>query len=49
MGVCLSVSVVVHMRIHDSIFYNLCIPEDWKSSVILSIYRGKGDPVECGS
>jgi len=26
-----------------------CIPEDWKSSVILPIYKGKGDPVECVS
>jgi len=26
-----------------------CIPDDRKSSVILPIYRGKGDPVECGS
>ena len=26
-----------------------CIPEDWKSSVILSIYKEKGDPMECGS
>jgi len=26
-----------------------CIPEDWKSSVILSIYKGKGHPMECGS
>jgi len=26
-----------------------CIPEDWKSSVILPIYKGKGDPIECGS
>ena len=25
------------------------IPEDWKSSVILPIYKGKGDPTECGS
>ena len=24
-----------------------CIPEDWKSSVC--IYKGKGDPMECGS
>ena len=23
-----------------------CIPEDWKSSVILPIYKGKGDPME---
>jgi len=26
-----------------------CIPEDWKSSVVLPIYKGQGDPVECGS
>jgi len=26
-----------------------CIPEDWKSSVVLRIYKGKGDPMECGS
>ena len=26
-----------------------CIPEDLKSSVILPIYRTKGDPMECGS
>jgi len=25
------------------------IPEDWKSSVVLPIYKGKGDPAECGS
>ena len=25
------------------------IPEDWKSSVILPIYKGKGDPMEYGS
>jgi len=26
-----------------------CIPEDWKSGVILPIYKEKGDPMECGS
>ena len=28
-----------------------CIPEDWKSSVVhvLPIYKGKGDPMDCGS
>ena len=25
------------------------IPEDWKSSVVLPIYKGEGDPMECGS
>jgi len=24
-------------------------PEDWKSSVVLPIYKGKGDSMECGS
>jgi len=26
-----------------------CIPEDWNSSVVLPIYKGEGDPMECGS
>jgi len=26
-----------------------CITQDWKSSVVLPIYKGKGDPMECGS
>ena len=26
-----------------------CIPEDWKSSVVLPMYKGKGSPMECGS
>jgi len=26
-----------------------CIPVDWKSTVVLPIYKGKGDPIECGS
>jgi len=26
-----------------------CIREVWKSSVVLPFYKGKGDPVECGS
>jgi len=26
-----------------------CIPEDWKSSVVLPIYKGRADPKECGS
>jgi len=25
------------------------IPEEWKSSVVLPIYKSKGDPMECGS
>jgi len=26
-----------------------CIPEDWNLSVVLPVYKGKGDPMECGS
>jgi len=26
-----------------------CMQEDWKSSVVLPIYKVKGDPMECGS
>jgi len=26
-----------------------CIPEDWKSSIVLPVYKGKGDPTECRS
>ena len=26
-----------------------CIPEDCKSSVVVPVYKGKGDPMECGS
>ena len=25
------------------------IPIDWKSSILLPVFKGKGDPVECGS
>jgi len=26
-----------------------CIPEEWKSSVVLTFYKRKGDPMECES
>ena len=25
------------------------IPDDWKSSILLPVLKGKGDPMECGS
>jgi len=25
-----------------------CIPEDWKSCVVLPVYKGKEDPMKCG-
>lgn len=34
---------------------NLCnsaeghIPEDWKRSILLQLFKGKGDPLVCGS
>ena len=24
------------------------IPDNWKSSILLPVYKGKGDPMECG-
>jgi len=35
--------------LYNGIVKEGCIPEVWKSSVILPYYKGKGDPVECGS
>jgi len=32
----------------NGIVKECCIPEDLKSSVILPVYKGKGDPMECG-
>jgi len=26
-----------------------CILEGWKSSVVIPVYKGKDDPMECGS
>ena len=26
-----------------------CIPDDWTRSVLIPLYKGKGDPMECGS
>ena len=28
---------------------NLRIPDDWKSSILLTVFKGKGDLTECGS
>jgi len=25
------------------------IPDDWKSSILLPVFKGKGDPMKCGS
>ena len=33
----------------NDIVKEVSIPEDCKSSVLLPIYKGKGDPMECGS
>ena len=26
-----------------------CIPDDWKKSILVPVYKGKGDPLVCGS
>jgi len=33
----------------NGIVKGCCIPEDWKSSVVLPVYKRKGDPVKYGS
>jgi len=33
----------------NSIVKEGCIPDDWKSSDLLPIYKGGGDPIEHGS
>ena len=33
----------------DKIIQERKIPEDWKKSVIVPVYKGKGSPLECGS
>lgn len=36
-------------ELFNMIIRNKQIPEDWEKSIILPIYKGKGDPVDCGS
>ena len=26
-----------------------CIPNDWRKSILVPVYKGKGDPLMCGS
>ena len=26
-----------------------CIPDDWTKSILVPVYKGKGDPLKCGS
>ena len=26
-----------------------CIPDDWRNSILVPVYKGKGDPLVCGS
>ena len=26
-----------------------CIPDDWRKSILVAVYKGKGDPLVCGS
>ena len=37
------------LDLYNGILKKGSITEDWKSSVVLPIYNGKGDPKECGS
>jgi len=37
------------LDLFNGIVKESCIPEDCKSSMVLPIYKGKQDPMECGS
>ena len=33
----------------NSIIKECCIPDDWRKSILVPVYKGKGDPFVCGS
>ena len=33
----------------DLIHKEGCIPDDWRKSILVSVYKGKDDPLGCGS
>ena len=43
------IGVAVMKDICNKILNEESIPEDWKNSVLVPLYKGKGDPKECGS
>ena len=46
---CLWISVICLLTNGNGIVKKGCVPEDWKSSVVLPIYKGKVEPMECVS
>ncbi|XP_065313737.1 uncharacterized protein LOC135923094 [Gordionus sp. m RMFG-2023] len=37
------------MNLANQIVTEGTIPEDWRRSIIIPVYMGKGDPLDCGS
>ena len=33
----------------NNIFKEDCIPDDWRTSIMLPVYKWKGNPLVCGS
>ena len=33
----------------NNIVKEVCIPDDWRKSILVSVYKGKGDPFVYGS
>ena len=33
----------------DNIVKEGCIPDDWRKTIVVTVYKGKGDPLVCGS
>ena len=33
----------------NNIVKECCIPDDWRKNILVPVYKGKGDPLVCGS
>ena len=33
----------------NNIVKECCIPDDWRKSILVPVYKGKDDPLKCGS
>ena len=40
---------ISRIRIYILIVKEVCIPDDWRKSILVPVYKGKGDPRVCGS
>ena len=43
------IGVTVMTDVCNKILSGSCVPEDWTNSILVPLYKGKGDPKDCGS